>query len=104
MLIVKGMNLWPSAIVDIVNDEEDLTGNLRVVMDNPDYVTHKPLQLRVEYDPDRLDESSLPARAEELAVLLRNRLLVRCEVQLVPPGTIEQPGPGKVKLVEVVQG
>jgi len=49
MIIVKGVNVYPSAIEDVLRSTSPaLTGNVRIVLDHPGPAVEPPVRLRVE--------------------------------------------------------
>lgn len=101
MLIVKGINVFPSAVRDVVTSfEPRTTGNLRIIADFPGHTTQRPLRIHVEYG------SALAGRGEEIERLrqelsqrLRGLLNFAPAVDMVPPDTFEKPGVHKVALI-----
>jgi phenylacetate-CoA ligase len=86
MLIVLGVNVFPSAIRDVVSELHPwTTGAMEVVLREPGPRVAPPLQVRVERGDGVADEAALKSRLEGL---VRGRLTVPVEVELVPPGAI----------------
>lgn len=86
MLIVAGVNVWPSAIKDVVTSlHPRTTGALQVLLDFPPPRVEPPLRLQVEYGPEASD---LAALKRELETLIRDKLIVKAQVELVPPETL----------------
>jgi phenylacetate-CoA ligase len=86
MLIVAGVNVWPSAISDVVSElHPRLTGSLQVVLDGPPPKVAPPLRVQVEAGPEAGDRDALKAEVEGL---LRDRLIVPTDVELVAPGVL----------------
>ncbi|MBN9155549.1 MAG: AMP-binding protein [Microbacterium sp.] len=101
MLIVRGVNVFPAAIKDIVMQyAPDTTGYLKIDLDFDGHSTYEPLRLRVE-----MGKASVRTPEELGATLegvLRDQLTVRTVIQIVPEGSIERPGAAKEKLLERV--
>jgi phenylacetate-CoA ligase len=100
MLIVRGINVFHSAIKELVLSlAPATTGELRIRPDFPGHSTQRPLPLVVEYasglEPPQRD--SLEAAIQDR---IRSALNVKTAVTLVPEGTLERPGHVKVALVE----
>ncbi len=88
MLIVAGVNVWPSAISDLVCGLRPLTtGAFQVVLPEPGPKVAPPLRLQVEYGDEATD---LPALKACIEALIRTKLIVRTDVELVPPSTLER--------------
>lgn len=86
MLIVTGVNVWPSAISDVIMAlHPRTTGSMQIVLTAPPPKVEPPLRLQVEYGPQATD---LGALKSELEALIRERLIVKTDVELVPPGTL----------------
>jgi phenylacetate-CoA ligase len=104
MLIVRGINLFPSAVKDVVLGlRPAATGELRIRADFEGHSTQQPMPLVVEYAAD------LPAgRRDELRRTVEDRvrsaLNVKTVVELVPEGTLKRPDHVKVALIERVHG
>lgn len=104
MLIVRGINLFPSAVKDLVAGmEPDTTGEMRIVVDFPGHSTQRPLPVRVEHGAG-VAEAELPRLRETIEIRGRSALNVRLAVELVPPGSLGAPGAAKVPLIERVEG
>ena len=101
MLIVKGINVFPSAVRDVVTGFEPLTtGNLRIVADFPGYTTQRPLRIKVEYAPGLAgDGGAIERLRQELGERLRGLLNFAPAVEMVPPDTFEKPGIHKIALI-----
>jgi phenylacetate-CoA ligase len=88
MLIVAGVNVWPSAISDVVGSfAPRTTGALRIIVDSDGLAVPPPLRIRAEHGYDAGDLTTL---RRELEDRIRDRLIVRAEVELVPPRTLER--------------
>lgn len=86
LLIVNGVNVWPSAISDVVAAlRPRTTGALQVLVPGPPPLVPPPLKVKVEHGPDVRDPAALRA---ELEALMRDKLIARIEIELVPPGTL----------------
>lgn len=86
MLIVLGVNVWPSAIKDVVSGfRPKTTGEIQILLEKPGPKVEPPLKINVEYDPGVTD---LDALKKEIEVTLREKLIFQPAVQLVPAGTL----------------
>jgi phenylacetate-CoA ligase len=86
MLIVAGVNVWPSAVKDVVADlHPRTTGALQILLDAPGPRVDPPLRLQVEH---AAGEHDLAGLAEMLERRLRERLVVSARVELTAPGTL----------------
>lgn len=86
MLIVAGVNVWPSAIKDVVAKlYPRTTGALQILLPAPGPKVEPPLRVEVEYGPSCADRAALKA---ELERVVRERLIVPASVELVAPETL----------------
>jgi phenylacetate-CoA ligase len=86
LLIVAGVNVWPSAVSDVVAAlHPRATGALQILLDAPGPAAVAPLRLEVEYGPAVTDPEAF---AREVEGALRDRLVVRTRVQPVPAGAL----------------
>jgi phenylacetate-CoA ligase len=97
MLIVRGVNVFPSAIREVVSAfAPDVTGNVLVRPRAPGVKQEPPLPVSVEL---ALGATPEPALADAVRERLRNVLVVQTDVELVPWGALER-SEYKSKLVE----
>ena len=100
MLIVKGVNVYPAAIRNVVNGlVPRTTGQIRVVLDAPGPRVIPPLKLIVEHGPD-VPPGERARLSTELENLIHDKLKVRPEIRLVEAGTLARTS-HKSKLVEI---
>lgn len=86
MLIVTGVNVWPSAISEVVSSfRPRTTGAMRILLSEDGPAVHPPLRLRIEHGTYASDLTVLAAEIERG---IRDRLVVRTQVELVPPNTL----------------
>jgi phenylacetate-CoA ligase len=87
MLVIRGVNLFPSAVEDVVRSFEGTTNEYQLVIDdsvkdpNTGFLTG--IRLRVEMTAGAPSDF-----AERLAARLRERLQVRFVVEALPAGTL----------------
>jgi phenylacetate-CoA ligase len=99
MLIVRGVNVFPAAIKDVVMQyAPDTTGYLKIDLDFVGHSTYDPLNMRMEQS--QASTMSSEALAEVLENAIRDKLTVRVNITVVPEGSIERPGAQKEKLLE----
>ncbi|WP_280535638.1 hypothetical protein [Halopenitus sp. POP-27] len=99
MLIYKGMNVFPSAIRDVVAEVEGTLPYARVTVPDSDTVRFEsPIPVTVVLDPDSDREAD--AVVEDAIDRVRSRLKVRIDPQPVSPSAIEL-SEYKTNLVEV---
>jgi phenylacetate-CoA ligase len=102
MLIVRGINLFPSAVKDLVLSlRPEATGEMRIRLDFEGHSTQKPLPLVVEHAA-ALDASGRDELRRRVEDRVRSALNVKASVELVPEGTLKRPDHVKVALIERV--
>jgi phenylacetate-CoA ligase len=88
MLIVLGVNVFPSAVRDIVQAQHPrTTGVVQIVLPGQGPRVEPPLRVEAEWGQRPGEPAALK---RELEGLIRSRLSVRAEVTLVPPGSLER--------------
>lgn len=90
MLIYKAMNVFPSAIRDVVvkGFEEFLTGYIQIVKDTATQVRFDdPIPVDIEVLPSVQDKAKLK---RDIEAKVRELLVVKIAANLVPPETIER--------------
>lgn len=86
LLFVAGVNVWPSAVKDVVASMQPrTTGAMQILLPDAGPVVRPPLRVQVEYGPDEEDLDGLRVDVERA---LRERLVVRAAVDLVPPNAL----------------
>jgi phenylacetate-CoA ligase len=97
MLIVRGVNVFPSAVREVVNAfTPDVSGHILVRPQAPGVKQEPPLPVTVELGRDASPD---PELAEAIREKLRSRLIVQTRVDLVPWGSLRR-SEYKSKLVE----
>lgn len=88
MLIVRGVNVFPSAVEDVLSDfGPELTGVFRIRKTFDGHSTDQPLDIAVEYAEGTGDDGLAP----EVEDVLASRLGLSATVEMVTEGTIERP-------------
>jgi phenylacetate-CoA ligase len=97
MLIVRGVNVFPAAVREVVSTfAPDVSGHILVRPGAPGVKQEPPLPVRVELARGASGDAAL---AEAIRERLRNALVVQTRVELVPWGTLQR-SEYKSKLVE----
>lgn len=86
MLIVRGVNLFPSAIEDVLRQTPGVDGEFLIIIDDSlkdgnGFLTG--IKLQVEPAP-----GAPPSLADDVAKVIRDRLTVRALVEVVPAGSL----------------
>jgi phenylacetate-CoA ligase len=86
MLIVLGVNVFPSAVKDVVSSfHPQTTGEMQILLEQPGPSVKPPMRVTVEYGQGVPDVAALKKKIEEK---IRAVLTVAAAVELVPPGTL----------------
>lgn len=86
MLIVLGVNVFPSAVKDVVASfHPTTTGEIQIVLNEPGPKVTPPLKVVAEYTNSHVD---LPRLKHEIERKIRATLTVATELALVPAGTL----------------
>ncbi len=97
MLIVRGVNVFPSAVREVVNSfAPSVSGHILVRPRAPGVKQDPPLPVSVELAPGAAATVTL---AEAIGARLRSKLVVQADVDLVPWGSLRR-SEYKSKLVE----
>jgi phenylacetate-CoA ligase len=101
MLIIKGVNLYPSALKGLVNElEPRTTGALRIILEQPGPLVKPPLKIRIEHGFQNPSEEDKHQLVNELTELIKIRLRVSPDIELVEPFTLPREA-GKTSLIEI---
>ena len=85
LLIVRGVNVWPSAIRDVIlGFKPAVSGELRIVLDRPGPMAYPPVHIQVE----TTDGAPPGDLAERIEAELRAKLIFTSRVELVPPRSL----------------
>jgi phenylacetate-CoA ligase len=88
MLIVRGVNVFPSAVRDVVGEfVPRVSGHIRVKPVAPGPKQEPPLPVSVELGPD---EQAGEALAKAIRERLRDRLVVQTSIELAPWGSMQR--------------
>jgi len=90
MFIVRGVNVYPTAILSIVGDfRPRVTGRARVVRPGPETSIEPPIPIEVEVTERH---ESDPALIGEIEAAVHSRLMFRSRVELVPESEFGEAG------------
>jgi phenylacetate-CoA ligase len=93
MLIVRGVNVFPSEIEEVVLEHPALGGQYAIVLDRRTALTN--LEVRCELEqPGATDAVAAAVRRQ-----LEERLRVRTDVVVLPPATLPRQEAGKARRV-----
>jgi phenylacetate-CoA ligase len=86
MLIVLGVNVFPSAIKEVVASfAPRTTGEIQVLVDKPGPAVEPPVKIQVEHSRE---VTNLSALKHEIESLLKEKLVFKAEINFVPEGTL----------------
>ncbi len=98
MLVIRGINVFPTAIEELLLGFADLTPNYQIIVERPPNGLD---ELRVEIEhrsaEDGIDHRALETR---VATKLAEFLLVSLTIDIKPPGTLTRVEAGKAKRVD----
>lgn len=101
MLIVKGVNVYPTAIKCLVGElVPETTGALRILLDQPGPLVRPPLRIRVEQGSEEMSGEEKERLRQKLVDLFRERLRVGPAIELVPPHSLPRES-GKTSLIDI---
>ena len=104
MLLVKGVNVFPNAVRDVINKTSDLTtGNIRIVKSGPGPVVPAPVLVKVEVKAGLPDQKK-QALAGDLDNAIHHQLRFRATFELIDEDEFEllKGATGKTRLVEQI--
>lgn len=100
MLICRGINVYPGALLDIVNGLKPMTtGLFRIALDFAGHSTDRPLRLRVERGSATENDDVLKTR---LVNSIKELVGIKVAIEIVDAGTFASPGSTKPVLIERV--
>lgn len=90
MLKVKGVNVYPSAVKDVISSfSPRTTGEMRIVLYQPGPAVGTNLEIKVEYGEGVKDEE-LELLSEEIKMTIKNKLVFTPIIKMVPLGYLKK--------------
>jgi phenylacetate-CoA ligase len=90
MLKIKGVIVYPAAIDGVITGfVPRVTGEFRIVLDEPPPRVIPPLKLKVEYG-ESVKKEELKSLAKEIEEKMHTKLKFRPHIQWLPPQTLER--------------
>lgn len=90
MLIVKGVNVYPAAIKQVINQFiPEVTGETRIVLDQEPPRVTPPLKVKIEYSRNT-EPADLESLGERIKNALKKEVRVNPEIIWVEPGSLEK--------------
>jgi phenylacetate-CoA ligase len=96
MIIVRGVNLFPTQIEELILEDKRLTPHFLIELRREQRLDR--MTVRVEARADAADDATRAAAVRELAHKIKSLIGVTAEVEAVPPGGIER-SLGKAKRI-----
>ena len=90
MLVVKGINVFPSQIESVIGEMPFLSPFYMITLDNENYSDHMLVEVELNEDSITDDTIELSKMARKLDMRLKEILNIKAEVRLVLPGTLER--------------
>lgn len=87
MIILRGVNLFPTQIEELILTEPALAPQFQCVLERPGRMD--TLTVRVEYRPEVTSQQHVAA-ADSLKKLIKNRIGVTVDVAIAEPGTLQR--------------
>jgi phenylacetate-CoA ligase len=97
MLIIRGVNVFPTAIEELLLSFQELSANYRIFVDRPAGSLDE-MRVEVEHHPDATI-ANIDALNQAVNARLAELLLISLETRILAPGTIERIEVGKAKRV-----
>lgn len=98
MLIVRGINVFPSAIQDLILQlQPDTNGVMRVYADFDGHTTQQNLKIIVERGEGRSDDND-DELIQRIETTIKNALSFKAKIIIVDANSFEKPGVAKVAL------
>ena len=97
MMVVKGVNVWPSQIETVLLNQ-GFQANYQIVVDR--IGNNDTIEVQVELTPEMVEanDKTVAAREAEIVAGLKSMLGIKVNVKVVEPKTIER-SEGKAKRV-----
>ncbi len=90
MLKVKGVIVYPASIAGVITGfAPRVTGEFRIVLDEPPPRVVPPLKLKIEYGEGQ-NEAAIPNLEQEIKEALRSKLKITPQIEWLAPKTLER--------------
>ena len=82
MVIIRGLNLFPTMVAAVVNEFAELSGDYRIVLDQKPPHDFVPVQVELAKG-----QETKPALAAEIEKAIKSKLGASAKVTVLPPAT-----------------
>jgi phenylacetate-CoA ligase len=90
MLKVKGVNVYPSAVKDVISSfSPRTTGEMRIVLYEPGPAIGTNLEIKVECG-EAIKEDERKVLSDQIKMTIKNKLVFTPIITMVPPGSLEK--------------
>lgn len=90
MLVVRGVNVFPSQIESVIGEFEELSPFYRITLSNPNYMDEMVVEVEINEDSLKDDTASLSKFSVLVGSRLKDIINIKAEVRLVLPGTLDR--------------
>jgi len=90
MLIVRGVNIFPSQVESVIGEIPFLSTFYRITLNNENYMDHMVVEVELTESSLTEDTVKLARMTDEVENRLKNVLNIKCDVKLTLPGTLER--------------
>jgi phenylacetate-CoA ligase len=90
MLVVRGINIFPSQIESILGEVDYLSPFYHIILTNKDYMDDIVIEIELEEAFLTDDMTQLNQMTKETEIKLKNILNIKTKVKLMLPGTLER--------------
>ena len=90
MLVVRGINVFPSQIESVIGEMPFLSPFYHLTLDNKNYMDHLLIEAELNEESLTEDMVELQKMASKLDRRLKEILNIKAEVKLVLPGTLQR--------------
>ena len=99
MMIVKGVNVWPSQIETVLLNQ-GYQANYQIVVDR--IGNHDTIEVQVELTPEMAENNTIPVPEREKKIVsgLKSMLGIKVDVKVVEPKTIARSEGKAVRVID----
>jgi len=100
MLIVNGVNVFPSQVEHVLSNIEGITLNYQIIADKKGYLDKLEIMVEVTEDMPLDSIGALESLKKKIQHELLNNLYINAEIKLVEPRTIERSVGKAVRVID----